>query len=110
MKIINFLDETKQFLSAYDKTLQDIKAIRTNEGNVKDIKKFFKFMDFEYNCDFGMYVIPLDLILIGNDFWLERYEYDGSEEWRFKSYPTLSDQTKDIVLNSDGEYIILEKE
>lgn len=105
----NFLEETILILQKNNKTIEDVIFICTGAGNVKDIKKFFKFMDFEYDAGYGLNVIPLNLKIVGKDFWLERREYDGSEWWEFKTYPIPNETTKDIVLNSDGEYIILER-
>lgn len=40
-----------------------------------------------YYAGYGGAQIAPDLIVYGEDFWLERHEYDGSEWWEFKSQP-----------------------
>ena len=41
----------------------------------------------EYDSGFGAQEIASDLMIIGEDWWLERFEYDGSEHWEFKQLP-----------------------
>lgn len=43
--------------------------------------------DFEYDNGYGGTYIPMELVVVGNDFWLERSEYDGAEGWDFKTMP-----------------------
>lgn len=33
---------------------------------------------------------------MGEDWWLERYEYDGAEEWVYKSYPKKPLEQKSV--------------
>jgi hypothetical protein len=40
-----------------------------------------------YDDGFGGNEIPLSLVVVGDDWWLERGEYDGSEWWEFKRLP-----------------------
>lgn len=54
--------------------------------------------NFEYDAGFGGNEIPMDLIVVGKDFWLERREYDGSEWWEFKTMPVEPEETRDLVL------------
>lgn len=50
---------------------------------------FKRYADFNYNNGFGGNEISEDLVVVGNGFWLERGEYDGSEWWEFKTMPSL---------------------
>lgn len=63
--------------------------------------------------------IPLDLILVGDDFWLERYEVidDYQEDtldyvWSFKKLPVRPTETKPIVtLNiNESEWTYIERQ
>lgn len=36
----------------------------------------------------GAQHVATDLVLVGDDWWIERCEYDGSEWWEFKTIPT----------------------
>ena len=55
--------------------------------------------DFNYDSGFGGNEIPTDLIVVGNDFWLERHEYDGSEWWEFKTMPKEPEETMELSLD-----------
>ena len=54
--------------------------------------------NFSYDNGYGGEEIPLDLIVVGKDFWLERHEYDGSEWWEFKSMPDEPEETRELEL------------
>ena len=48
---------------------------------------FLNKLDFEYDSDFGGQEV-YGMICLNDSTWLSREEYDGSEWWRFNSYPT----------------------
>ena len=58
--------------------------------------------NFMYDDGYGGNEIPMDLIVVGKDFWLERHEYDGSEWWEFKTMPVEPEETRELVLKSEG--------
>ena len=62
-------------------------------------KDFCAKADFEYDDGYGGNEIPMDLIVVGKDFWLERHEYDGSEWWEFKEMPEEPEETRELDLN-----------
>lgn len=45
--------------------------------------------DFNYNSSYGLEEVPLNLVVCGKNWWLERGEYDGSEWWEFKTLPIM---------------------
>ena len=51
---------------------------------------FEKIADFEYwpHSNTTGIDVPADLIIVGEDWWLERHEYDCSEWWEYKTLPT----------------------
>lgn len=95
--LTNFKEETLDVLEYYGKSIKDIKWIgRLEHYNKKigedeqvkyDIDDFFSKIDFEYDSGFGGVRIPLDLVIVGEDWWMERWEYDGAECWKFKCLP-----------------------
>ena len=87
---MNLWKETVKKLAEYDKTYDDVIAIR---GNVFQITKedFKEYANTEYDEWYGASEVAIDLMIIGADFWLERHEYDGSEWWEFKQMPTYED-------------------
>ena len=55
--------------------------------------------NFTYDAGYGGNEIPMDLVVVGKDFWLERHEYDGSEWWEFKTIPTEPEETRELDLH-----------
>lgn len=83
----NLLDETKDILANNHKTINDIKWV----GNDKfyfDINEFIKVANVEYDDSYGAPEVAQDLLVVGDNWWLERHEYDGSEWWEYKKNPT----------------------
>lgn len=98
---MNFKKETLDMLEKHNKTINDIEFITitkidfsNSKGEIvytsmcieNDIKDIFNKFDFEYDNGYGDSEIP-DIKIVGKDWWLERYEYDGSEWWEFKTLP-----------------------
>lgn len=105
----NFLEETTSELEYNGKTWKDVRFIRTSDEQVKDIEKFKKSMDFEYDDGYGSAEIPEDLIVVGDNWWLERHGYDGKEWWEYKELPTPIENTGNYVLKKKswiGNYSI----
>lgn len=64
-------------------------------------------MDVEYDNSFGYTKVALDLVVVGEDWWLERHEYwyenDCSGWWEFKRMPVKPTKSKmlDRVISND---------
>jgi len=85
---INLLQETMQALHEYSKDADDVLWIGSLDGKYAiSFDEFFKIADFKYDNGYGGQEIAKDLVVVGKDWWLERYEYDGSECWVFKFKP-----------------------
>lgn len=87
----NLLHETLETLSAAGKSPSDVRWVggitRANEDYAGSWDEFAILADFEYNDSYGGNEIDGDLVIVGDDWWLERGEYDGSEWWEFKTLP-----------------------
>ena len=95
--MVNFKEETLEELKERGKTWKDVKFIQGNSFTVLNSKEdFLKLMDFEYDSGYGSPEIATDLIIVGEDWWLERHEYDGSEWWEYKELPKLNTCFKPI--------------
>lgn len=84
--MINLLDETREVLENNNKTINDINWV----GNKKiyfDVCEFFKVANVEYDNDYGSPKVAQDLLVVGDNWWLERHEYDGAEWWEYKEIP-----------------------
>ena len=55
-------------------------------------EEFAKLANKKYDNGYGGNEVPLDLIVVGKDWWLERHEYDGAEWWEFKKLPVKPKQ------------------
>ena len=85
---MNLLNETVKLLANQELKPADVDWVGSrNGGCVATWAEFAAIADFEYNEGFGGNEIPLSLVVVGADWWLERHEYDGSEWWEFKRLP-----------------------
>jgi hypothetical protein len=106
----NLLAETIDILKSRDKTPADVswvgvriarwlavvpkeKRLPPDPMPVGSWDDFAKFADFEYNAGYGGNEVQGNLIVVGDNWWLERGEYDGSEWWEFKTIPQKSADT-----------------
>jgi hypothetical protein len=85
--IKNLLEETIEVLKYKGKSPEEVLW-------VGDAKISFSWKEFSekarlitYDNGFGVQEIRDLLMVVGDNWWLERYEYDGSEFWIFKTYP-----------------------
>lgn len=82
----NLLHETIEDLGYHEKQPADVRWV----GN-RDFwftwAEFTALADRTYNAGFGGQEVATDLLVVGDDWWLERHEYDGSEWWEYKSTP-----------------------
>lgn len=89
---MNLLQETLDALKENGKTPADVRWVGRESINAKcSWDDFAKQANFEYDAGYGSEEIPVDLIVAGDDWWLERAEYDGSEWWEFKAVPAEPD-------------------
>jgi len=82
----NLLEETLKVLEVNNKKETDVKWVRTltHKTTWKDFKKN---ADVDYNSGYGSSKVAQDLLIVGENWWLERGEYDGSEWWDYKEIP-----------------------
>ena len=84
---MNLLSETVDALSNSGKSRSDVRWIGSTNYGYFDWEYFVKIADVEYNDGYGAAEVARDLVIVGDDWWLERKEYDGSEWWDFKKLP-----------------------
>lgn len=56
-----------------------------------DYEEFLKSLDFEYDAGFGCQEL-FGYIWLNDGTWYERHEYDGSENWEYKSMPPIPNE------------------
>ena len=87
----NLLQETLQELADNRKSANDVAFVRfgNDEGFYCSWEQFAEATQkFEFNSVYGGAEVDRNLKIVGDDWWLERGEYDGSEWWEFKTLPT----------------------
>jgi hypothetical protein len=85
----NLLNETLKELKNNDKTPNDVKfiMITSKEGSMEWPEFESAIKNVNYDSGYGINEIHEDLVIVGESWWLERGEYDGSEWWDFKEIP-----------------------
>lgn len=83
----NLLAETIDALLENNKTVADVLWCGTSEIYF-DWEEYEKLANLIYNNGYGSPKIAIDLLIVGEDWWLERDEYDGSEWWELKTLKT----------------------
>lgn len=91
----NLLKETLEILKLNKKKPSDVLWVG-NEKFYTTWENFKEIADVKYDAGFGSQQVASDLSIVGSDFWLERFEYDGSEHWEFKSIPQKPDKQATI--------------
>lgn len=87
MNMANLLKETDAELKAYGRSFEDVLWIATADGEIslEDFKKIASCL--YYDAGYGSQQIDPSLIIVGDGWWFERREYDGSEWWEFCNTP-----------------------
>ena len=83
---MNLLKETLNALSTSGKKEKDVLWVG-NATHECDWSAFKILADTDYDSGFGAAEVAQDLLIVGQDWWLERHEYDGSEWWEYKETP-----------------------
>ena len=91
----NFYEEIKNILKYHKKTLDDIKWVGARNYTIDKDKFFEDIKNLEYDSGYGLEVINLDLIIVGDNFYLTRWEYDGSEGFEYITMPVKPKNKKE---------------
>lgn len=92
---MNLKQETLDVLERHNKKIEDILWIGGDDFTIS-IDDFFRKADREYDKGYGSQKVATDLKIVGDDWWLERHEYDGSEWWEFKTKPVKPSKEEKI--------------
>ena len=91
---MNLLKETKDILKEHGKTLNDIEWIGSYDFKIDKELALEIFKKTNYDEGFGSQEVATDLLVVGENWWLERHEYDGSEWWEYKEMPNTPNKVK----------------
>lgn len=85
-----------------EETIEDLKELGYSESDILWVGSYDgefamswadfkdKFKGLEYDSGYGTQEIAADLVVVGENWWLEREEYDGAECWAHKRYPKIT--------------------
>ena len=88
----NLLQETISILEHNGKTQEDVLWVGDTSKKTT-WENFERISNFEYDSGYGGTEIERSLLIVGDTWWLERGEYDGSEWWEFKEHPSCDSST-----------------
>lgn len=94
---MNLLQETEDDLATHGLSLSNIKWVGTERYTIP-VDTFINIAgETEYDNGFGAQEVATDLIIVGDGWYMDRYEYDGSESWFFHTVPPKPDEEKNIT-------------
>lgn len=85
--MINLLQETHQILNDNGVSMVDVQFVLSRDSQMGTWNDFVALANIEYDNGYGGHMISSQLYIVGDGWWLERGEYDGSEWWEFKTQP-----------------------
>lgn len=100
----NLLIETESELEHCGKTWDDVEWIGFKDAYCISIENFKEIADKRYDDGFGHQIVPASFVIVGKDWWLERTEYDGSEEWEYKTIPEKPEKLLEITKEKFWKY------
>jgi len=80
------LDETVSHLKNHGYSPDDVEWVGCENYHFT-WEEFKTLSDITYDSGYGCAEIRGDLIIVGNNWWIARNEYDGSEWWEFHTKP-----------------------
>ena len=95
MDIINLLEETREALERNGRTFDDVLWIGCRDFRIP-VERFMELADDIYDSSYGCVEVAADLIVVGDGWWLSRWEYDGSEGWEYNEPPVMPDEVRDV--------------
>lgn len=108
-RVTNLWKETERILTAHGKMFKDVKYIQgSNFGITKEnFEKVAKKSN--YSSGFGAAEVADDLVVVGDNWWIERHEYDGSEWWEYKEKLKQISEIKEVSHLAGGMWDKLAK-
>lgn len=96
----NLYKETMGVLKEFGKRIKDIRYVNYGNYTCSNVKKCLRVLKkIDYDSSLGLVEINETLQIVGDDWWLERASYDGSEWWEFKTLPIKFDER--VITESD---------
>lgn len=92
----NLWEETLRELAIYGKTFKDVKYIQGSDFGIT--KENFEQVarNTVYDSGYGTAEVAEDLVIVGDNWWIERGIYDGAEWWEYKEKPKQINEIKEV--------------
>ena len=84
---MNLLKETIAELKDNGVNPDDVRWVGNHEGWCTWHEFSVVATNINYDAGYGTEWINQSLVVVGDDWWMERHNYDGSEWWEFKRLP-----------------------
>lgn len=97
-------EETLEILKENNLTEKDVLWCGSQEFGWFTWEDFLKVAPEDYDSGLGGQEIAKDFLIVGEDWWLERHEYDGSEWWEFKKLPKKPEKYNKPTTIMNGDY------
>jgi len=89
----NLLKETLNVLKENGKSAKDVSWCGDDNYSFSwDV--FKEKANTDYDSGYGGSEVYIDLLIVGDGWWLERHEYDGAEWWEYKEQPVKPKREK----------------
>lgn len=94
---MNLWEETIADLESHNKSWNDFVWVGTSRTEIS--KDVFEALakQTDYDESYGWQEVASNLVVVGDDWHMQRDEYDGAEQWTF--YVTLSRPSKKAVVS-----------
>lgn len=101
-KMTNLWRETIRVLEEHGKTFENVEYIQGEDFGItkENFEKVAKKSN--YNSGFGSAKVAEDLVVVGDNWWIERHDYDGNEWWEYKEKPKQLSNIKEVSNIADG--------
>lgn len=88
--IRNLRREILTVLEANGKTSADVRWAGARNGALAlSWEEFARLADRDYDAGYGYCEVATDLVVVGDDWWLQRHCYAGKEWWQYNTPPLL---------------------
>ena len=101
--MINLKDETIDVLRKHGKSEKDVVWAGTDTQEIP-LDTFWKYADKHYDNGYGGNEVNSRLLVVGNNWWLERHEYDGAGWWEYKRLPERPKEEADSNIIFDFDF------
>ena len=97
MSKINLLQETLEKLQENGKEPENVLWVGSKNGEYAvEWSEFAQLADRDYDRDFNSQLVAKDLVVVGENWWLERKDYEGAEWWVFMSFPQKAEEATEL--------------